>query len=81
MVEFFNAVYNKDSLNVLYDLYNNGERWAGPLKEIIQNFKGDTDSYYLIPYFGEKRLNCNKRCNVTNCNFCVEVASLASTLK
>lgn len=81
VIEFFNAVYNKDSLNVLYDLYNNGQRWAGPLKEIIIGFKGDTDSYYLIPYFGEKRLNCNKRCNVTNCNFCVEVASLASTLK
>lgn len=81
VVEFFNAVYNKDFLNVLYDLYNNGQRWAGPLKEIIIGFKEDIDSYYIIPYFGEKRLNCNKRCNITNCNFCVEVASLASTLK
>lgn len=81
VIEFFDAVDNKDSLNILYDSYDRGLRWAGPLKEIIIGFKGDTDSYYLIPYFGEKRLNCNKRCNVANCNFCIEVASLANTLK
>ena len=81
VVEFFDAEQNKNSLNVLFDLYNNGQRWAGPLKEIIVGFKEDVDSYYFIPYFGEKRLNCNKRCNVTNCSFCVQIASLASTLK
>ena len=81
VVEFFNAEYNKDSLNVLYDLYNNGKRWAGPLNEIIKGFKEDTDSYYLIPYFGQQRLNCNKRCNVSTCSFCTQVSSLADTLK
>ena len=81
VVEFFNAEHNKNSLNVLYDLYNNGKRWAGPLNEIIKGFKGDTDSYYLIPYFGQKRLNCNKRCNVSTCSFCLQVSSLANTLK
>ena len=81
VVEFFNAEHNKDSLNILYDLYNNGKRWAGPLKEIIKGFKEDTNSYYLIPYFGSKRLNCNKRCNVSSCSFCVQLSSLAKTLK
>ena len=81
VVEFFDAEHNKDSLNVLYDLYNNGKRWAGPLNEIIKGFKEDTDSYYLIPYFGQKRLNCNKRCNVSTCSFCLQVSSLANTLK
>lgn len=81
VVEFFNAEHNKDSLNVLYDLYNNGKRWAGPLNEIIKGFKEDTDSYYLIPSFGQKRLNCNKRCNVSTCSFCTQVSSLADTLK
>ena len=81
VVEFFDAEHNKDSLNTLYDLYNNGKRWAGPLKEIIKGFKDDTDSYYLIPYFGEKRLNCNKRCNISSCSFCVQLSSLAKTLK
>ena len=81
VVEFFNAEYNKNSLNALYDLYNTGRRWAGPLKEIIKGFKGDTDSYYIIPYFGEKRLNCEKRCNVSSCSFCVQLSSLAQTLK
>ena len=81
VVEFFDAEHNKDSLNILYDLYNNGKRWAGPLKEIIKGFRDDTDSYYLIPYFGEKRLNCNKRCNTSSCSFCVQLSSLAKTLK
>ena len=36
VVEFFNAENNKNSLNALYDLYNTGRRWAGPLKEIIK---------------------------------------------
>ena len=81
VVEFFDAEHNKDSLNILYDLYNNGKRWAGPLNEIIKGFKEDTDSYYLIPYFGQKRLNCNKRCNVSTCSFCLQVSSLADTLK
>ena len=79
VVEFFEA--DKNSLNTLYNLYNKGERWAGPLREIIKGFKGDTDSYYLFSRFGEKRLDCGKRCNVSNCSFCVQAASLADTLK
>ena len=71
VVEFFEAEKDKNSLNALYNLYNKGERWAGPLKEIIKGFKGDTDSYYLFSRFGEKRLDCGKRCNVSNCSFCV----------
>ena len=81
VVEFFEAEKDKNALNTLYNLYNKGERWAGPLKEIIKGFKGDTDSYYLFSRFGEKRLDCGKRCNVSNCSFCVQIASLASTLK
>lgn len=81
VVEFFEAEKDKNALNTLYNLYNKGERWAGPLKEIIKGFKGDTDSYYIIPYFGEKRLNCEKRCNVSSCSFCVQLSSLAQTLK
>ena len=81
VVEFFEAEKDKNALNTLYNLYNKGERWAGPLKEIIKGFKGDTDSYYLFSRFGEKRLDCGKRCNISNCSFCVQVASLASTLK
>lgn len=81
VVEFFEAEKDKNSLNTLYNLYNKGERWVGPLKEIIKGFKGDTDSYYLFSRFGEKRLDCGKRCNISNCSFCVYVASLASTLK
>lgn len=81
VVEFFEAEKDKNALNTLYNLYNKGERWAGPLKEIIKGFKGDTDSYYLFSRFGEKRLDCGKRCNVSNCSFCVQAASLADTLK
>ena len=75
VVEFFEAEKDKNALNTLYNLYNKGERWAGPLKEIIKGFKGDTDSYYIIPYFGEKRLNCEKRCNVSSCSFCVQLSN------
>jgi hypothetical protein len=71
VVEFFEAEKDKNALNTLYNLYNKGERWAGPLKEIIKGFKGDTDSYYLFSRFGEKRIDCGKRCNVSNCSFCV----------
>ena len=47
----------------------------------VVEFFNATDSYYLIPYFGQKRLNCNKRCNVSTCSFCLQVSSLADILK
>lgn len=80
VIEFVSQ--NKYQFNTLYDIYNSGTRWAGPLKEIIKNFKEDIDSYYILPSFGQLRLNCGKRCSVTSsCSFCTEIGKVAKSLK
>lgn len=82
VVEFFDIhPTEKHKYNTLYNIYNSGERWAGPLKEIIQNFNDNVDSYYILPYFGRRRLNCNKRCSISSCSFCTQIGSLAKELK
>lgn len=80
-IEFFNAIQNKSALNILYDLYNNKQRWTGPLNEIIQGFDIDVNSTYIVPSFGERRLNCEKRCNFSLCSFCSNISELAKILE
>lgn len=58
--EFY--INNKNNINTLYEIYAKGQRWFGLLKEIIINYEGDEDNRFIISPFGEKRLNCRKRC-------------------
>ena len=60
-------------INTLYEIYTKDKYWFGKLKEIITGYKGEEDSRYIIPIFGQKRLNCGKRCvqSIENgCHIC-----------
>jgi hypothetical protein len=46
---------------IIYKIYKQGY-WAGPIKEIIPNFKDDLDSRFVTGAFGIIRSSCKRRC-------------------
>ena len=88
VVEFFLPTKEERSkINVLYQIYAKDQRWAGPLKEIILNFKDDCDNKHIVSLFGIKRLNCHKKCAYKTkntyhlCRTCNIFSDLADSLK
>ena len=70
--EFFGSL---DKQPILYKIYTE-KRWAGQLNEIILNLKDNTDNRSIPPYFGERRLNCGKKCVYGKCHVCDAISSL-----
>ena len=71
-------------LNTLYEIYTKDKKWSGKLKEIIDNYYTDDDSRFIIPRFGEKRLDCGRRClqkGYPTCQICDRIIELEKTLK
>lgn len=71
-------------INVLYKIYTKDKRWFGKLKEIIVGYEGEEDSRFIIPRFGEKRLECGKVCAQgldSSCHICDRIVELSETLK
>ena len=82
--EFFFDSINIHKLNVLYEVYVKNKKWFGLLNEIIFDYKGQEDNRFIISYFGEKRINCKKRCSYeanTTCHICDNIIDLSKTLK
>lgn len=82
--EFFFNTFDFHKLNVLYEVYAKEEKWFGLLKEIILNYNGDEDNRFLISLFGERRLNCKKRCMYEvdqTCHICDRIVDFSETLK
>lgn len=81
--EFFNA--DKLNINTLYEIYSKNKFWYGELKEIIIGYKGEEDSRFIIPTFGEKRTQCKKRCcyevEQHTCYICDAIVELSKSLK
>lgn len=70
------------TLNALYEAYSQEHKWFGKLKEIIIGYQGEEDNRFIIPKFGQMRLNCEKRClKDESCQFCDRIISLSNTLK
>lgn len=68
--------------DVLFDIYKNDKKWIGPLNEIIIGLDCDLDGKYLIPRFGERRLNCGRKCFKGNrCDVCETAQSIGNNLK
>lgn len=65
--------------SVLYDIYTDG-RWAGDLNSLILNTDFEIANTTVVPYFGEARVNCCKRCESNKCDICGVVQSFAATL-
>ena len=84
--EFYIRNNSINNLNTLYEIYTKKQKWLGRLNEIIIGYEGQEDSRFIIPKFGEKRLNCGKKCvqeidgNLT-CRICDRIMELEKTLK
>lgn len=77
-------IYTIDEINqdVVFDIYKEDKLWWGPLKEIIVGLDNDIDGRYIIPRFGERRLNCNRKCfKGHRCDVCEVVEDLGRNLQ
>lgn len=69
-----------DKIDILYKIYRSGQ-WYGNIRELIINFDVDLDTKHVIPLFGEKRINCGRRClKGKRCHLCDSISDLAETL-
>ena len=83
-IEFFIKDPSVSRLNTLYEIYTKDKKWFGKLKELIIGYEGEEDSRFIIPRFGEQRLNCGKRCVEGRdpiCHMCDRIIDLSKTLK
>lgn len=77
-------IYTIDEINqdVVYEIYKDDKIWWGPLKEIIVGLDNDIDGRYIIPRFGERRLNCGRKCfKGYRCDVCETVEALGKNLE
>lgn len=82
--QFYIRNNSVNNLNVLYQVYSKDKKWFGKLNEIIIGYDGQEDSRFIIPQFGVRRLDCEKRCIYEiryPCKICDRVAELSETLK
>lgn len=81
--EFFYKPKSKE-INTLYEIYSKDKTWFGKLKELIVGYTGQEDNKFILPEFGERRLNCGKRCMQgiePTCHICDRIIQLQKTLK
>lgn len=82
LIDIFEIVSDIDHQAILYKIYKQGY-WAGPIKQVIPNFKEDLDSRFLMDYFAVIRSKCGKRClyKPDSCDICHRFIELADTFK
>lgn len=77
-------LYTMDEINqdVIFEIYKDDNIWWGPLKEIIVGLDNSIDGKYIIPRFGERRLNCGRKCFKGKiCDVCDTVEQLSKNLE
>lgn len=82
--EFYISWQDKHKFNPIYESYAIDRKWFGRLDHLIVGYRGDEDNKFLLPEFGIRRLNCEKRCNKTTppvCSFCTRIAQVGKTLQ
>ena len=82
--EFYINENSINQINILYEIYAKDKEWFGKLNEIIIGYQGEEDNKFIIPRFGEQRLNCGKRCIKgiePTCHICDRIIELSQTLK
>lgn len=67
--EFFGTL---DRHSVLYDIYTS-QKWSGDLKDLIIGLNTSINNRSIVPAFGDKRLDCQKKCNKGNCVLCDKI--------
>lgn len=77
-------IYTVEEINedVVFEIYREDKMWWGPLKEIIIGLASDIDGRYIIPRFGDRRLNCGRKCfKGQRCDVCETVEQLGKNLE
>lgn len=79
-VDTFELQGPHDKMDIIYKVYRDGQ-WYGNIRELIIGFEADLDTKHVIPLFGEKRLECGRRClKGKRCHLCDSISQLATTL-
>lgn len=72
----------KNRQNVLYEIYQKDKYWYGNLEDLIAGFKGHSFNANLLSLFGEKRINCGKKCAYgIHCEWCKRINHLSQALQ
>lgn len=67
---------------IYYKIYSKDKKWFGDLSELIIDLDYPLDSRFVIPRFGEKRINCQRKClKGERCKICEKIERLSKTLK
>lgn len=77
-------IYTIEEVNqdVVWEIYKEDKIWWGPLKEIIVGLDNEIDGRYIIPRFGDRRLNCGRKCfKGHRCDVCETVEQLGKNLQ
>lgn len=77
-------LYTMDEINqdVVLAVYQQDKQWWGPLRELIIGLDTDLDGRYIIPKFGERRVNCGRKCFKGNrCDVCEVTEALGKNLE
>lgn len=77
-------LYTIDEINqdVVLEIYQKDKQWWGPLRELIIGLDSDLDGKYIIPRFGDRRLNCGRKCfKGMRCDVCEVVDNLGRNLQ
>ena len=61
-VEFETFSGTVEQFTTLYEIYTKDKKWDGALSTIIVGYDGEEDNRFIVPSFGEFRLNCHKVC-------------------
>lgn len=70
VLEFYD--YKIENHAVMLEIYSD-QRWLGSLDDIIIDFPEKINNSTILPNFGERRINCKKRCGHGKCALCDRV--------
>lgn len=69
-----------DTQPVNYDIYKNKRKWDSSLSLLIYNLEEEFYGDAIIPIFGKRRAECNKRCIYNNCTLCKDIAKVSENM-
>lgn len=71
-----------DNVELYYEIYARDKGWFGDLSEIISGLEPGLDSRFILPYFGERRIKCNRKClSGEPCSICEAILKCSQTLQ
>lgn len=80
-VDIFEIFNTTDRQSAVYEIYKD-RQWLGNLNNLLSSAEDmDIDNDAIDPNFGQRRINCGKRCMLGECFYCPEVEKFAKKFK